>query len=86
MVLLNLNLKLACGKLTCIFHSSSSVFCKLVNDPAHAQKFVVSISCAFRGIAQISETRLVKVLEAWKACMRYLPKAKEPKNQTEYYH
>ena len=44
MVPLNLNLKLTCGKLVCISHSSSSIFCKLVNNPAHAQKFVVSIS------------------------------------------
>ena len=35
MVLLNLNFKLVCGKLACIFHISSSIFCILANNPTH---------------------------------------------------
>ena len=55
MVPLNLKFKLTCGKLMCIFHFLQvfSVDSQL-NNPAHAQRLVVSISCAIRGMAHAS--------------------------------
>ena len=76
-VLLNLNLKPTCGKLVCIFHSSSSIFCKLANKPAHAQQFVVSILHAFRaqGMAQYQQLACSSILfTVW--CWRHTQKGK----------
>ena len=49
-------------KLVCIFHSSSNVLCKLANYSAHTRNIFVSILHAFRGIAQVSETRVFEYI------------------------